>query len=198
MTLMPGWARPAHRAGDKIRIGTTGGFDQDEIGFRREGMRPLNVQRFFPLPGAVGGAGAVGIGGGIIGAAVLRDLGEGGRIGQAILCVEDLQVGEGIGIVVGIDDGDGLAAAIADNIAKHDLIDAVGGADLGGSQRPGEGRRRMGHRAGLFLGGRQFQCGLGKRLIGGVRRCEISGAEKHAGFQRLKNPRRISWRTPAL
>jgi len=71
-------------------------------------MGPLEVESGFDLPGAVGGAGAGGVGDGVVGAAVLIELLEGGGIGEAEGGTEDLEVVPGGGVVVGIDDGDGL------------------------------------------------------------------------------------------
>src|SRR5262249_35123481 len=99
-----------------------------------------------------------------VGTAVLVDLAKAGRGRQAEFGVEDLQVAGDVRSVVGIDDGDGLAAAISRNRLavgprEVDSVKSVGVTNLVGGEtdrasievirrgavggRPGHSRRTM-------------------------------------------------------
>jgi hypothetical protein len=72
----------------------------------------------------------------VVGLAALVDLGEAGRGGEAVGAVEGRQVAGDVRVVVGIDDADGHAAAVAGDqavggILEPDAVEAVGVADLG-------------------------------------------------------------------
>ena len=110
-------------AGHQVRKRLAVGFDQDDLGAGRDGMGPFDVERFLDFP--VVGAGAVGVGrwqG--RGLAVLVEHRQERRRrpvlvverrsggGQPELGVERVEGLEDARIVVGIDDGDGLAGAV--------------------------------------------------------------------------------------
>ena len=99
---------------------------------------PLNVEGFFDFP-------TVAFAGGIntweTGAAVLVHAFDDG-VREAEGDVKVVEVGDDGGIVVGINDSDGLAGAIAMDGAEHDLVHAERMADRGG----GESSRRGGGR----------------------------------------------------
>ncbi len=86
-------------------------------------MRPLDVQGDLLRPTVVGDRRRA--------AAGLVHLRE-NRVGQAKLFIELQQIGGNVGIVVGIDDGDGLAGAVAGDAVEEDFIEAVAMADLRG------------------------------------------------------------------
>ena len=111
------------------------------------------------------------------GAAGLADDLEAGRSGDPELLIEDRQVVDDIGIVVGIDDRDGLAGAIGSGggtRAEADLIEAVCLADL---------------RRGVALhGGVDRGCGVAG--AGGVGLIEENrGFEDDIGCRRQQLPR---------
>src|SRR5207248_4822129 len=103
-------AREINCAGNEVCEGVIPGFDEKDVGGGRSGVGPFNIECGFELP--VVGAGAGGIDGGIIGGAVLGDLGETWGSGDAEGGVEGGEVGFDGGRVIGGDDGDGLAGAI--------------------------------------------------------------------------------------
>ena len=110
------------------------GLDQQDVGPRGNGVGPLHVQRDFRGPARVRR-------GQVRGAARLAHLRE-YRIGQAERLIELVQVAGDVGIVVGIDDGDGRAAAVAGHrpVVEGDVVEAVGRADL--RRRIARGARR--------------------------------------------------------
>ncbi len=95
-------------------------------------MGPFDVEADLEPPALVGG--------GVVGAAVLVYLLETRRGGQAVGRVEGGQVTGDIGLVVGINDGNGLAAAIPLDGApvEGDLIEAISLADLAGAIARGQ------------------------------------------------------------
>ena len=94
-------------------------------------MGPLDVQLDFGGPGAGDVVAWEGASAGLI------DDVEAGRGGEAKLGVEGGQVGDDVGVVEGVDDGDGLAGAVADGVAKLDVVDAIGMSNLGGGEGGG-------------------------------------------------------------
>ena len=87
-------------------------------------MGPFDVERVFQRPALVGGR--------PFAVDRLFDLGEFWRSRQAELLVEGGQVAGDVRIVVRVDDGDRLSRAVADDVAELDVVEAVGGRDLGG------------------------------------------------------------------
>src|SRR5262245_59746973 len=96
-------------------------------------MSPFDIQSDFASPAAVGRRQRA--------SSSLVHLGEYG-IGQAKLCVEGYQVTGDVGIVVGINNGNGRAGPI-----QVDLVEAIGMADLAWCQsartRASERRRSV-------------------------------------------------------
>src|SRR5207302_11397752 len=81
------------------------GLHQEQTSARGDGVGPLDVQGLFQLPAVVG------IDRGIAAAAVLGDTREARRRGQAEGRVELAQVEGDIGLVVGVNAGNGLSGA---------------------------------------------------------------------------------------
>lgn len=75
-------------------------------------------------------------------------------VGESEGEVEGVEIGVDGGVVVGVDDGDGLAGAGACGAAEGDLVEAVGGADFGGG-------------VALWAGGLIGEQGIGVVLVGG-------------------------------
>ncbi len=65
---------------------------------------------------------------------MLFDDGEVRRVGEAEGAIEVDEVADDGGIVEGVDDGDGLAGAVAHDVAEGHVAEAIGSADLGGSE----------------------------------------------------------------
>jgi hypothetical protein len=105
-------------------VGETGGlgFDQQDIGPRRDGVCPLHVEGDFQGPPRIGS-----------GSSLRRRLGEYG-VAQAEGLVEDVQVAGNSRVVEGVNDGDGLARAVAFDRTKHNLIEPIGVPDLRGGE----------------------------------------------------------------
>jgi hypothetical protein len=80
------------------------GLDEQDAGVGRDGGDHVEVEGDLPVPARVDGR--------VVGAAGLVDLAEAsagaGARRQAVLLAVDGQVGLGGGVVVGVDDGDGL------------------------------------------------------------------------------------------
>src|SRR5262249_57725535 len=115
------------------------GLDKDDVRPRCHGMCPFHIQTFLCSPGAIIGRER--------GAARLVDHGEARRRGDAIHGIEGLEITVEVGLVVGIDNGNGLAAAIAfyRAVAEGDLIEPIGLADLAWGEAlrvPRRARRR--------------------------------------------------------
>jgi hypothetical protein len=93
---------------------------------RRDGVRPLDIERNFDGP--------VGVGGGLaaVGIQLAKATVGGGASWQVELLAEYGEVVRGVGVVVRVDEGDGLAGALV-----GDQVKTVGVADL----RRGESRR---------------------------------------------------------
>ena len=140
-------APPAHRhdgharltagevdGGQQVRAGIVVGLDQEDVGPRRDGVGPLDVERDLGGPAAVGGRRAA--------PAPLVDFGE-GRVGQSELHVELVQVVGDVRVVEGVDDGDRLTATVADHAVEADVVEPIAVADLGGrvAARPGAAQR---------------------------------------------------------
>ena len=103
----------------------------------RHGVRPFYIKRFLDFPCASG------IGSRQVGAAVLPEFYEAGRIGQAELLVEVRQVAgieigaravHEVGVVIGVDDGNRLSGSITRDRAEADLVDPIGRANLLGCE----------------------------------------------------------------
>ena len=109
-------------------------LDEKDCGFRRDGVRPLNVERDFERPIRVcrGALRARGVD--FVEAAVRRC-----ARGQAELRAEDAEIGFGVGIVVRVDDADDLAGALV-----RDLVEAVSMANLSWAEASGSARRYLG------------------------------------------------------
>ena len=109
-------------------------------------MCPLDVERRFQRPARVR-----------LGQARLNVLDERGRVGDAVLAVERLQVGADVGVVVGGHDRDRLAGSIARNraVLERDLVDPVSLPHLVGTQP---------RRAGAIDQRRRGQIGVGHKL----------------------------------
>ncbi len=134
-----GDAGPVGGGGDggvKIGVGGAVGLEKDDVGVGGDGVGPFDVERFFDVPAAGGG-----IGGERCAAGLVEDL-EGWTAGveggEAEVGAESVGVGDDVGVVVGVDDGDGFAAAVSADAVEEDVVDAVGVADFGG--RVGAGR----------------------------------------------------------
>ena len=117
--LAGGGGHAGHQVGERLAVG----LDQDDLRPGRDGMRPFDVERFLDFP--VVGAGAIRVGGGQgRGLAVLVEHRQERRrrpvlsverrpgVGQPELGVERVEGLEDARVVVGIDDGDGLAGAV--------------------------------------------------------------------------------------
>ena len=139
--LAGGGGHAGHQVGKRLAVG----LDQDDLGTGGDGMSPFDVERFLDFP--VVGAGPVRVGRGQgRGLAVLIEHRQERRrrpvlaverrsgVGQPELGVERVEGLVDARVVVGIDDGDGLAGAV-----QREAVDAVGGPDLG---------RRVGDRPG--------------------------------------------------
>ena len=125
-------------------------------------------------------------------AAVLADLAEAGRVGKAELRVELVQVAgvkTGIGAVqkirsvVRVDNGDGLARAVALDAARGDQIDPVGCPDLSWGQ-PRRGRRAQRRHTGRVErsgGSGTLQCLGVENEVGGLH----DASHQRTVFQRL-------------
>ena len=131
---------PVDAAPDHIDGVGSAGFDEDDAGLGRQGVRRLDVEGFLGFPVGRSGSGRVNARKG--GAAVFIDFAEAGRVGDLKESVETLQVAGDVGVVVGIDDGDGLAAAVAYDSAEADGVNAVGVTDLVGAESVGRGKAR--------------------------------------------------------
>ncbi len=133
------------RRADQIRIAGAVGFHEQEIGARRQRVGPLNVKGGFHFPRAFGVASAGRIGGGVVGAAILRHDGETGRVGHPEIGVKSVQIADDGGGVVGVDDRDGLAGAVALDraVQECDLVEAIGMANLRRREPCGAGGAEM-------------------------------------------------------
>ena len=116
----------------RFPVGETGSsLQENDVRFRRDGMHPLHVNRLVASPAGVGGR--------IVRAARLVQFQEGGRVRQAELLVEDMQVARAecrvaaahqVRIVVDADNGDRLSRPVAGQRSQLDLVDPVGTAGL--------------------------------------------------------------------
>ena len=93
-------------------------------------MRPLHVERLLELPTARRIAGRITRPAGLVDTADRRG-------GQPELGVERVQVGLDVRVVVGIDDGDRLAAAVARDAIESDVVKSICLLDLRRRVRPG-------------------------------------------------------------
>jgi len=92
-------------SGHQVVIGGAGGFDEQDLGARRDGVRPLDVERGFHAPAASTASETV--------PACLTTVSVG--IAQAHGEVEFMQIGNDGRCVVRVDDGDRLSRAVADS-----------------------------------------------------------------------------------
>ena len=119
----------------KIVIAGTVGLDQQDIRFGRNDMRPFDIQGNLQRPTNIdthrGDR-----------ATELIDHGEIRWIGKAILQVKSVEIGDYIRIPMGIDNGDCLPRAIADDAPETDVVDPVGIAETRGSITGGTRRAR--------------------------------------------------------
>jgi hypothetical protein len=118
---------PASLGGQQVRHVVRLRLDQQDVGPRRHGMRPLDVQRRFDRPIRVGRRRAV---------AQIDDLEIG--VGQTVAGIENLQIAGDVGIARGVDDRDGLAAAVGRQVAAEigELVESVSLPKLRGSDEP--------------------------------------------------------------
>ncbi len=118
--------------------GVVGGADVDDAGLRRDGVRPLDVQRLLDVPALrLGGILRVAAGAGRGQLPVVAVV----ERGQAELAREAVCVRADGGREEGARDGDRLAAAVEAGEAQR--ADAVGGVDLRrrvAADQPGQGR----------------------------------------------------------
>ncbi len=135
--------------GEEIIGGGGIGFDENDLGARGDGVGPLDVEGGFHRPGV---AGAGGVGGGEHGAAGFVQEGEGG-IHEAELLIEGVEIGGDGGIVVGVDDGDGLAGTVGGGTVEGEAGEAVGLSNLCGAVACGSGGGVGGGNAALIFGG---------------------------------------------
>ncbi len=96
----PGVFRATFTAVIRPFQGLRAGFHHQDVGGRCDGMSPLDIERFLECPAIVG--------------LVARQVVHGqSRVGQSISLVERLQVRSEVRVVIGLDQGDGLARAVA-------------------------------------------------------------------------------------
>ena len=179
---------PAHR--DRHHAGCLGGrlncreeivagvvgLEENDVGHRRHHVGPLDVQRLFylPCPTGVSRTGGVGARQGCrAGLAELleRGIAAAAKSWQAIVGGEGVQVVQGRGIVVGVNDGDGLPAAIAldpgegDPVGQHAgrvAAQAVSPTDLIWREAPSDRTRRPPHAIETHRPNRTSPQALGK------------------------------------
>ncbi len=142
-------AAPAHGDGHDTRVvasvihgghqGALGGaigLDEENAGARRDGVGPLDIQFNFAGPALIGGRKARG--GSSTGAAH-TDFDETSGRRDAELLIEGDEVRGDAGVIVGVDDCNGLAGASGRDRAglalEADAIDTVGGPKLQRSER---------------------------------------------------------------
>ena len=134
-------AAPAHRhdirmgrrvldAGEQVAIAVGAGLDQHDARPGSHRVRPLHVERLLELPTARRIAGRITRPAGLVDP---RDR----RGGQPELGIERVQIGLDVRVVVGIDDGDRLAAAIARDATEGNIIKSICYLDLCRRVRPG-------------------------------------------------------------
>ena len=123
-------AAPAHRhdirmgrrvldGGEQVGIAVGAGLDQHDARRGRHGVRPLHVERLLELPTARRIAGRITRPAGLVDP---RDR----RGGQPELGIERVQIGLDVRVVVGIDDGDRLAAARAGDAVESNAAESIG------------------------------------------------------------------------
>ena len=118
-----GW----HGCLNQIQCSRSVGFDEDDVRHGSDRVSPLDVKRFLDAPAPL----YVGRGQWTC-LPILIHFREARRVGKAVLLVEGVKVARGGRPVVGVNDRDRLTRSIADNIAEHDLVDAVSLANLRG------------------------------------------------------------------
>src|SRR5271156_860076 len=126
----------AHReidAGEQVAQVIRRSFDEENLGLRRDGVRPFDIQRNFDRPVRVRGRLAS------AGIQLAEAAVAGGAGRQVELLAENAQVVPGVGIVVSVHERDGLAGALV-----GDEIKTVGMANL----RRGESGGWRGAKAG--------------------------------------------------
>ena len=89
-------------AGVQVAVVVAVGLDEQDVGLGRDGVRPLHVQGDLQAPAGDRRAGS------LVPPFWLTALNVG--VGQAVGRVELVQVGDDVRVVVGIDDGNRLAA----------------------------------------------------------------------------------------
>src|SRR4051812_16368978 len=144
-------------------------LDQQDLGVRGDGGDHVEVEGDLTGPAAVGG----GQGGRGAGLGDLLEAAVGGRAGrQAVVAAVGGQVRGGVGVVVGVDDGDGLAGAVGGGcvgqaVGVLEVARAVAGRARGGGVR----LERLGGHAlqrGLLLHERGGATGDAQGVAGGV------------------------------
>jgi hypothetical protein len=132
------------------------GFHEDDGRIGRHHVGPFHVQRLFIFPVSFWVSWPCRIcPWKVVRITVLIHFDKGGWIGQAKLLVELMQViGDG-GVIVGVNNGNGLPAAVGRDIVairlERDLINAISVPDLYGSQRAAR-RSRAGQQDARFQG----------------------------------------------
>ena len=174
--------------GEEVGGAGVGRFDEHDRGAGGHGVGPFDVQRFFAFKVVIASAGGIDGREGSGGTGLADDFERGGR--EAEGGVKTGKVRLDGGVVVGVDDGDGLTGTIAGNGAESNLVHAIGGADFGRRISFGPGALQGGKRPGGskgFIGG----CERGHALHGGGSRCFDGNdfqrsREKMARFERFE------------
>ncbi len=201
--------RDVLEAGRRVAGVVRGGAEHDDVGRRRHGVRPLDVQGDLDAGAPVVEVGVVElVVAGRIGHAVVVDELEAGRVGQAEGGVE---LRQGAGAIVGVggvgerrvepllEDADGLAGAVAldagvveAGVEAGAVADAVGGLDLdrGVARRPdrllrGAGQHRRGDREGAHDHARDGPS-VGLQRAGARRRARALGRQHAAGARHVQ------------
>ena len=179
----------------QIPVDSAVGFKENDVGHGGHDVGPLDVQRFFHRPAANRSRGGKG-----------REppcwlsfwkVGPLPRVElrQTVISRELVQVAEGIGIIVGIDDGDRLAAAVARvgnalAVVEDHVSHSVGPADLAGRHAHGAGRPDGRGRALEFERGMQLgigrQAGSNRQQRANFQPLEAQGAVARGGAERSR------------
>src|SRR4051794_5672735 len=116
--------------GEKVGIVGCAGLDQEDLGLRRHGVRPFDVQCGLQLPAARRVTTWVASSPGLVNPTqegTCRGVGRRAK-GAEVLSVKGVQVALNRAVVVGIDDGDRLTGAVPRDggaIAEGDLVEPV-------------------------------------------------------------------------
>ncbi len=108
-----------------VRIVGRRGLEQDDVGFRCHRVGPLHVERFLEVPVADRRVGVRRQRRAAVFVQHLERRAAGVELRQAEIRVEGGRVGDDVRIVVGVDDGDGLTGAVADDSIERNQVHAV-------------------------------------------------------------------------